>query len=60
MNRIKSAMTVRWWVVTGIAMGAGVAVAHTLGVPLLVAVLFGGGAPFVGAFSHVLAGDGQA
>lgn len=48
--------TKKWWIVTGLAMGAGVAAAGLLGAPLLLTLLVGAGGPLAGAFAHVLAG----
>lgn len=56
METIKAALgSSKWWVYTGLAMGAAVGGLFALGVAPLAATLGGACAAFVGAFAHVLA-----
>lgn len=55
MNVILTALqSPRWWIVTGLAMGAGVVGMHLLGAAPLASFAGGSAAAFVGSFAHVL------
>lgn len=55
MEHIKSKLSSpRWLVVTGVSMGAGVAMCLALGVAPFASLLCGAVLPFVGAFAQVL------